>query len=76
MKNLEDVLWKLLGEFVEVDVLPKDWKNYEEVEEIKYFCTSIKGYIRLVDNEWFIGDRPLDIDRIYRISYSKQLVNS
>lgn len=71
MKNLEDVLWKLLGEFVEVDILPKDWKNYEEVEEIKYFCTPIKGYIRLVDNEWFIGDKPLDIDRVNKISYNK-----
>ena len=73
MKNLDDVLWKLLGEFVVIDILPKDWKNFEDVEEVRYFCTTIKGCVRLIDNKWLVNDVPIDSLSIYSIRYSKEI---
>ena len=78
MKNIEDTLWKLLGEYIEVQILPDDWyKNgLYELEILPSLCKTEKGFLCHIENKWFLGDlhNPIDLAKIYRIKYDRDFV--
>ena len=72
IKNLEGVLWKFLGEYLEIELLPEKWWSFKK-EDALGKCITYRGYLHLSNCEWILGDetQPIDVLRIHKITYTK-----